>query len=114
MKFSPSDVDLSTGLMSTFGKAELETSAEHLIRYLQSIDAENWSFTFAGLYEYYVKNKLNTNEMLFGLLGTWFDDGPMRVQDDMFYIVNWGNGLQVTQEFLKRVSKYVKEDGNVV
>jgi hypothetical protein len=52
--------------------------------------------------------------MLFGLLGTWFDDGPMRVQDDMFYIVNWGNGLQVTQEFLKRVSKYVKEDGNVV
>ena len=36
MNFLPADVDLSNGLMSTFGKAELETSAEHLIRYLAS------------------------------------------------------------------------------
>jgi hypothetical protein len=109
MKFSPKDVDLSTGLCSTFGKCEVETAACHLIEYLTSIDADNWSFTFGGLYIYYYNNKLNTNEMLFGLLGCWFDDGPMRVQDDRFLIVNWDNGLQVTQEFLKAISKHVKQ-----
>lgn len=35
LNFKPSDVDLSDGLCSTFGKSELETSAVHLIEYLR-------------------------------------------------------------------------------
>jgi hypothetical protein len=103
----PADINLSTNLCSTFGKSEREFAATYLIRYLQEINAEKWNFTFAGLLEFYQRKKLNTNEILFGLFGSWFDDGPLCFQDDPGFIVNWGNGLQVTQDFLKRLQKHV-------
>ena len=70
------------------------------IHHLQ--EKNGWNFTFSSLYNYYVAHNLNTDEMLFGLLGPWFDDGPMHFQEDGFWIGNWGNGLQVTEAFLKR------------
>jgi hypothetical protein len=114
LSFSPKDVDLSNQLCSTFGKAEIEDAAMHLIEYLveRNRAAEtpnNWFFSFSGLLDYYVTKKLNVNEMLFGLFGSWLDDGPFVVREDGFYIVNWGNSLQVAQEFLKRIAKHVHE-----
>jgi hypothetical protein len=104
----PADINLASGLQSTFGKCETEQSAVHLIEYLQEINAERWNFGFAGLIDFYKRKGLNTDEILFGLYGSWFDDGgAMGFKDDPGYIVNWGNGLQVTQDFLKRVSKHV-------
>ena len=102
----PSDVDLSNDLCSTFGKCEIEIAAIHLIEYLRD-NGDVWNFTFTGLWTHYYNHQLNTDEMLFGLLGPWFDDGPMRFQEDGFWIVNWGNGLSVTEEFLKRIEKHV-------
>ena len=108
INFKPSDVDLSNGLCSTFGKSEIEYAAVHLIEYLVE-SGDEWHFKFDGLYRYYYAHKLNVDEMLFGLLGPWFDDGPMRFQEDGFLIGNWGNGLQVTESFLKRIAKHVKK-----
>jgi hypothetical protein len=80
-----------------------------LIEYLQETGNEHWSFKFAGLFDFYRRKGLNTDEMLFGLMGQWFDDGgQMCFREDSGYIVNWGSGLQVTQDFLKRVSKHVR------
>jgi hypothetical protein len=109
--FKPSDVDLSNKLLSTFGKSEVEYAAMHLIKYLRK-NGDTWNFTFSGLYVYYYNHKLNSDEMLFGLLGSWFDDGPMCFQEDGFYISNWGNGLQVTERFLKRIEKHVRKQGD--
>ena len=109
LNFGPNDVDLSNGLCSTFGKGEVESAAEHLIEYLQEKGENKWWFTFGGLYLYYYNNNLNSDEMLFGLLGPWFDDGGMmHFREDGFYIVNWGSGLQVTEEFLKRIKRHVR------
>jgi hypothetical protein len=106
--FDPSEVNLSNGLCSTFGKSETEKSAEHLIRYLQA-NGDKWHFKLAGLFVYYIDHKLNTDELLFGLYGPWFDDGGlMTFQEDPFYIVNWGSGLQVTEGFLERIKKHVR------
>jgi hypothetical protein len=110
LKFKPSDVDLSNHLCSTFGKCEVETAAVHLIEYLCDSAENDWSFTFSGLWSYYYNHQLNSDEMLFGLLGPWFDDGPMFIQEDGFLIVNWGNGLQITGAFLKRIAKHVKKE----
>lgn len=107
-EFRPSDVNLENGLMSTFGKCEIETAATHLIEYLRDECEDHWkSFHLFGLLVYYHNRGLNTDEALFGLMGPWLDDGPFRFQDAGFYIVNWGNGLQVTQDFLNRISKHV-------
>jgi hypothetical protein len=107
LNFKPSDVDLSNDLCSTFGKCEVETAAAHLIEYLRE-NGDTWHFKFSGLYVYYYNHQLNSDEMLFGLLGPWFDDGGlMSFRKDGFYIVNWGSGLQVTENFLKRIAKHV-------
>jgi hypothetical protein len=107
-KLVPADINLEYELSSTFGKREVEDAAVHLVRYLQEINAEKWNFKFAGLLDYYKRNDLNADEMLFGLFGSWFDDGGMMgFKEDPGYIVNWGNGLQVTQDFLKRLQSHV-------
>jgi len=103
----PTDINLSNYLCSTFGKSETEQAAVHLIEYLQEINAENWHFKFSGLLDFYKRKGLNQDEALFGLFGSWFDDGgAMGFKDDPGYIVNWGNGLQVTQDFLKRIQRH--------
>jgi hypothetical protein len=114
--FKPSDVDLSNWLCSTFGKSEIEYAAVHLIEYLRD-NGDKWVFKFSGLFCHYYNHQLNTDEMLFGLFGPWFDDGPLCFQEDGFWIGNWGNGLQVTEAFLKRIAKHVRrrdENRNVV
>lgn len=102
----PKDVNLSTNLIGTFGKHEVEISAVHLVRYLQGIEYKNWHFTVTGLVEYYQNNKLNPDEMLFGLLGSWIDDGPWESLGDPGYIIHWGSSLQVTSSFLNRLEKH--------
>ena len=106
LKFLPVNVDLTYDLMKTFGKSEIEHAATLLILHLQ--EKNSWSFTFSSLYNYYIGNGLNTDDMLFGLFGPWVDDGPNIIRDDGHYIINWGSGLQVTQEFLKAIAKHVR------
>lgn len=143
LNFGPAEVDLTNHLQSTFGKFEIEDAAVKLIEYLTTIPPSNplknpWFFTLSGLISYYKVNDWDTNEALFGLMGSWFDDGGMMgVVPDPGYILHWGSGLgrpsgsvavwvktqpsltsrvragcpgvlSMTNEFLKRISKYVR------
>lgn len=108
LNFLPTDVNLSSNLCSTFGKSEIEYSAIHLIEHLVAIDSKNWRFTFSGLFWHYQSIQADVNTMLFGLMGSWVDDGPWLIQEDPGYIVHWGTDLQVTHHFLKRISKHVR------
>ena len=104
---TPADINLSNYLCNTFGKAETEQSAVHLIEYLQEIHSEKWHFKLSGLLDFYKRKGLKQDEALYGLFGSWFDDGgTMCVRQDPGYIINWGYGLQVTQDFLERIQKH--------
>src|SRR3989338_6204975 len=76
----PEHFDLESGdaLLSTFGKAEVEEAAEHLIRFFQTRGGRRWvSFTFEELVDFYREEKLPIERMLFGLISSWQDDVVM-------------------------------------
>jgi len=104
MNIKPSDINIKNRLSCTLGKCELEVAAYHLVKFLVET-GDTWSFKMPELILYYHQNKLDMNDMLFGLLGGWFDDGPMRFWDDMGYIVNWGGTYIVTEVLVNKLPR---------
>jgi len=104
-KIKPSDIDLRDSLQNTFGKSEVEVAACHLLRHLVEDEKDNWTFSLEGLVDYYRRHNLKTDEMLYGLLGGWIDDGMWVLRDDPQYIIHWGARMQITQDFVRRIMK---------
>lgn len=68
-------VILKAGFTCTFGKCEIETAAEYLVRFLAERKGDTWAwFTLAELIDFYRQENLEQNRLLFGLMGMWFDD----------------------------------------
>lgn len=107
--FRPQDVDLSSCLGGTFGKMEVELAARNLVAYLVYANHTWNNFKLSGLCWYYDHNNFK-DQPLFGLMGPWFDDGPMIFREGIF-VVNMTNHLAVTDEFLRRIRKFVKTPG---
>jgi hypothetical protein len=115
--FQPQDVDLSSCLGGAFGKCEVEIAARDLILYLV-YGVHPWNeFSMEGLCRWIMRPKLHPLERprpkqqpLFGLMGPWFDDGPMVFREGIF-VVNMIEHLAVTDEFLLRIRKFVKTSG---
>lgn len=100
----PMDIQLHHGLrgVGRFGKAEVEWAAGHLVRYFQS--RGGWyTFTLEELVYYYKLTGVDPSERLFGLLGAWFDDGPMCWRSGQDYLASYGDGTYcVTVLFIER------------
>lgn len=90
-------------VMGGFGKYEVELAAGRLVEFLRT--RSNYGFTFKELTRFYEEHQWNPDEMLFGLLGVWLDDGPMERVEGPPYVVHMGRFLMVTGEFLERVRK---------
>jgi len=109
----PRDLDVAhlTYLPSTFGKCEVEVAAWELIRFFQKRCDGKWTpFTFQQLHAFYVTEGWNPDKMLFGLMGSWFDDGgACQVWESAGYVVHTGHNLVVNGEFVKRVEKFKRK-----
>lgn len=86
-----------------FGKAEVEVAVGMLVQFLAA-NGDNWAhpFSFRQLFAFYTSKDVDPNEMLFGLIGPWVDDMG-GVYNPQSYIMHWGNGLQVTPAFVRKV-----------
>jgi hypothetical protein len=104
--------DISAGkpgsLLSTFGKCEIETSAERLVLFFQSKGM--WCETSMDeLSQFYKLQGWDFNKVFFGLMGLWFDDAYM-VFDwvevvDVFIALSPEGGVFVTNKFVDRCAK---------
>lgn len=98
----------SGSLLSTFGKKEVEISAERLILFFQSYGY--WTtFTLSELQEFYRKNNWDFNKALFGLVGGWFDDcgmfGNWITPVEVFLASDSIGNYYVTNHFINRCAK---------
>lgn len=83
-----------------FGKHEVEASAGKLIQFFQF--RGHWgSFSMTELYNFYQLKGWDVDEILFGLAGAWFDDGP-GVWRNASYIGHFGTEMVVDKEFIRR------------
>ncbi len=89
-----------------FGKHEVEDAAIKLIEFFVARKNGEWStFTFKELHDFYVDHRYNPNEMLFGLMGPWYDDGGLGcVREDADLVRHLGHALETTEKFRVRVS----------
>ena len=111
---APNDIRLNAiGIVeSTFGKCEVEETAGHLIAFFQAKGA--WgSFKLDELAEFYRSKGWDPNNMFFGLVGAWFDDGGLSmcwVECPKPYIAFDGVGsCYVTEEFVKQCCHNLKK-----
>lgn len=102
--FQPKDVDTSQQFGSTFGKCEVEEAARYLVKFLTECGHAWNKFSMIDLARYYDRNSIK-DQPLFGLLGPWLDDGGWEFLSGDF-VVNMGDSLAVTDEFLNRISKF--------
>ncbi len=92
-------------MSGTFGKCEVETSAKRLIAFFAVEKGNSWaSFTFEELHTFFLRNNWNPREILFGLVGNWWDDGGMGtlIHQSWPCIIHYGDGLRVTEHFVRR------------
>ena len=107
----PDDIRMeehSDSILGTFGKCEVERSAGRLVRFFQS--KGRWcNFTFSELARFYEQNNWDLNEMLFGLMGVWYDDGGLggwRISQS--FVGHTGSKLCVSDMFIKRCAGKIK------
>ena len=105
----PSDINLTSGLCSTFGKAEVEKSAVGIIRFFKS--KGQWiSFSLLELLDFYKKDSLDQNEIFFGLLCPWEDDGMFYTMlgetsfrlPPPYFVVSFDYKYMATDLFIKK------------
>lgn len=103
----PENVDLRLGLCSTFGKSEVETAACYLVRFLQQRKKGWASFTLQDYTNFLnsCKPVVSLETGLFGLLGDWYDDGPMEIQQGQ-WLTNLGDTISIRLEFVARLEKH--------
>ena len=102
----PREIDLSDGLCSTFGKAEVEEAACRLVKFFQERRGLWQSFTFVELEVFYASKRWKPNEMLFGLFGPWYDDGGTgHIQNPPDYVIHFGEVLATTELFQQKCSR---------
>ena len=98
-----------TNFGSTFGAAEVESSAKKLIAFFQMSNL--WrGFTFTEILAFYELKGWDQNQMFFGLMG------PHYHPDAMFsmwcarqpYVVHDYNKLVVTEAFITRCAQNIK------
>lgn len=90
-----------------FGKSEVEESAGKLVKFFQDRGTGWAAFTFHELHVYYTNKGWKPEEMLYGLLGAWMDDGSWMVVESVAYVVHWCNFLTVTENFIERIKENV-------
>ncbi len=96
-----------------FGKHEVEDAAIKLIEFFVARKFGEWAaFTFSELHDFYVERGYRPNEMLFGLMGPWYDDGPMYMREGIAYVAHHGHVLEMTEAFRVRVSLKTYEARN--
>jgi hypothetical protein len=107
-KIDPENVVLneSGAVRGEFGKYEVEQSAGRLVQFFQ-YHRKGWKcFTFTELRGFYQQNNWDWNEMLFGLMGSWYDDGGAGcIIEGVICVVHWKDTLWVTKEFVDRVAR---------
>lgn len=109
-RIRPSEIPLwgeSSGL-STFGTAEVELIAGHLLKFFK--ERGSWcSFTIEELEAFYRRNSWDPNQMFYGLIG-WFvhSDGMMfhlyHRKECLLIPDPWGN-YRVTNLFIERCAR---------
>jgi hypothetical protein len=109
----PDDFDLDNAdtLASTFGKSEVEATAERLIRFFQM--RGYWcEFTIDELTRFYKLKDWDPNPMFFGLMGAWFDDGGMcgwGTPKETYLAVDVHGKYCVTDLFIIRCAKNLRK-----
>lgn len=107
-RFAPCDIDLSSHLRNTFGKCEIEDATCKLIQFLVET-GRGWNEIHIGdLVDFYRQKGWNTDEIMFGLFGSWIDDGCWRTWKSMMF-TNWGNGIVPEQAFFERIKEHVRK-----
>jgi len=107
--FLPRDIDIAVRSFfeGTFGKCEVEVAAYRLVCFLND-SGQGWrQFSLFDLCDWYRRRGLK-EQPLFGLMGLWLDDGGNWCVRSAEYVINEGDCLSVTDEFLRRIAKFVK------
>lgn len=106
----PSVIDLSNGLSNTFGKAEVEEQACHLVEFFQ-VKGEWGLFDLDSLKRFYKDKGYQTDGMLYGIICPWFDNEQLLIASIHIpgpYIVMYSDGtLVATNHFLNRLKKHI-------
>lgn len=107
----PKEIVTSLGFGYAFGKHEVEVSAERLIDYLV-FRGQGWeSFSLSHMMRYYEARLWNPDEVLFGLIGPYYDDGGMgRVQEPKAWLVHTGSAIYISQAFRVAVSRPTQKE----
>lgn len=106
LPLTPKDINIDLYTFSfRFGKCEVETAARNLIQFLKERKNGEWlGFTFQELTQFYLDKGLNPDEMLFGLMGNWYDDGG---EGHWIITRSWidhsGNCLYCSEDFIAKV-----------
>lgn len=105
----PDDFDLSSPavLLGTFGKSEVEQTVWRLLKFFQ-LRGYWCDFTIDELTRFYHHQGWNPNQMFFGLMGGWFDDGMLfsyKHPLGVFLACDPNGQYRVTREFLERCAK---------
>lgn len=100
----PGDIHVGEcdNVLGGFGKHEVEVSAGKLVKFFQS--RESWcKFTLSELAEFYRQNGWEPNEMLFGLMGGWYDDCGFGVwREGINFIGHTGKRLCISEYFIQQ------------
>ncbi|HEY4519483.1 MAG TPA: hypothetical protein VJH33_00390 [Candidatus Paceibacterota bacterium] len=101
---------ISTRLIGTFGKREVEESAQKLLRFFQ--ERGYWSsFTTQELRRFYEQQNWNPDTILWGLLGAWFNDNSSmcwRAPLDVYIAIGENGEYFVTEAFIKRCASQMQ------
>ncbi len=82
----PEDIDTSRTQVGSFGKCEVEEAAANLVRFFQM--RGGWvNFSLPELIEFSKLNEFDSCQVLFGLLGYWYDDGLGAISEAPPYLV---------------------------
>ncbi len=94
-----------------FGKHEVEDAAIKLLEFFVIEKRGEWQpFTFFELHIFYNARRYNPNEMLFGLMGPWYDDGGIgSMREGNAYVIHLGQALEMSNSFKVRVSSRTYE-----
>jgi hypothetical protein len=104
----PSDITSFTG---TFGKFEVEESAERIVKFFK--ERGRWcAFTLDELARFYTHHGWDPEGMFFGLLGGWFNDGGFGGEWDVpqytYFAFEKGGGCMVTDRFVTQCARNVR------